>query len=395
MTTTITCPFCNALLPNGGEINRSTCVRCGEAIASEQGRGAPSSISFAKANAARAEPKAAWPAWQKLAGILGLIVIAGGILLWQTRFKSRPTGTIVEAPRTVVAPVDLPGLGYLPASSDVVFAVQVPLLMEKLGAEAESDPAKALGRLGLPEFLVETVEKSSGVGLKNVDQLVVGIGLQKASLPPQIVVVVITRQPFDLADILRRTKAATLKREGRTLHVAKATTGANIALNVHWWSPNSRVLVGSLQARDFDDIPGEPRIGVSHLRAEIGSLIRDRVPSDSSAWLVGWSDKWDQHISPYIFLGVPPFQGRRDLLAPAERLRSLLVAIPQPADKAVSVQMDLKSQSTADEFRATLAERFTNEPITVSGDGSTCQIETAFDIARINSILARLLQEKR
>ena len=124
----------------------------------------------------------------------------------------------------------MPGLGYLPYSCDVVSAIQAPLFMEKLGPQAEADPVKALTDLGLPEIAVDAIESASGVGLKEVDQLVVGIGLER-SLPPQLVIVVTTRKPYDLTALRRRTKANPLKKDGRTLYVAKAGHG----LNIYWW----------------------------------------------------------------------------------------------------------------------------------------------------------------
>jgi hypothetical protein len=323
--------------------------------------------------------------------IVLFVAVGGAVLAWKAPFKSKSTTPASEPEHRVVRPVDVPGLGYLPPSSDVVLAIQVPLLMEKLGPEAEADPAKALGKLGLPEIVVETVEKASGVGLKNVEYLTVGVGLQKASLPPQLVVVVVTRQPYDFPELQRKSKATTLKREGRTLHVAKATG----VVSIHWWSPNNRVLVGTIQARDFDDVPLEPKTGVDHFRPEIATLIRDRLADDSCAWLVGSSDNWVKHISPYIVLGIGPFQGRHDLFAPAERLRSVVVEMPHTADRPVAIQMDLKTANAAAELRGTLKDRFDGEPIEVSGDGETCRVQTAFDISRISSILLRLLQEKK
>lgn len=386
--TPTTCPYCNAVLPTVDDGVRITCPRCGELvhIGNAPLQPVPSTLS---PGAVRAE--ATRSRWPVVAAAAALLAVGAGIVIWQAGIKSRSTTPVNEQPHVVIRPVDVPGLGYLPASSDVVFTIQVPLLMEKLGPEAGDDPAKALTRFGLPEVVVDTVEKASGVGLKNVDQLVVGIGLQKASLPPQLVVVVVTRQPYDFPELLRKTKATTLKREGRTLHVAKATG----VINVHWWSPNNRVLVATLQARDFDDVPAEPRVGVDHFRPEVGALIRDRVAEDACSWLVASSDKWTQHIGPYVLFGIGPFQGRNDLFAPAERLRSVVVAIPHPADRAVNLQMDLKTAAAAEELRTTLRERFEGEPIEVSGDEATCRIETAFDTSRISSILSRLLQEKK
>ncbi len=387
---TATCPYCNAVLPPAEGVARVTCPRCGESIV-----GSNALAGTTPTPPARMRPEVPPPVtrrrWTILAAVIILLAVASGVVfVWQTRFKSRSTVPLGEETRSVVRPVDLPGLGYLPASSDVVLAIQVPFLMDKLGPEAETDPAKALVRLGLPEVVVDTVEKASGVGLKNVEQLVVGVGIQKASLPPQLVVVVVTRQPYDLGQLLRKTKATTLKREGRTLHVAK-TTGV---INVHWWSPNDRVLIGTLQPRDFDEVPNKPHAGVEHFPPEIAELIRDRVADDSCAWLVASSDKWAQAINPYVFWGIPPFKNREDLVSPAERLRSVVVSVPQQYGVPVDIQIDLKTAAGGDQLRANLRERFAHEPIEVTGDGNTCRVTTPFDMARISSVLSRLLQEK-
>jgi hypothetical protein len=383
-----TCPYCNAVLPASHGIGRKICPRCGESIGAAGGalRETPSLSAAPIAKAGKARLR-----WPIAVVVLSILLLGAGILISQTRLRSRSTMPSVESAHQVIRPVDLPGLGYLPASSDVVLAMQMPLLLEKLGPEAEADPAKALVRFGLPETVVEAIEKASGVGFKNVDQLAVGIGLQKGSLPPQLVVVVTTRQPYDFPEILRKTKATTLKKDGRTLHVAKAANG----ISVHWWGPNNRVLIGSLQARDFDEIPNEPILGAGQFRAEIADLIRNRVAEDSCAWMVASSDNWTRHISPYVLLGIGPFQGRHDLFAPAERLRSVVVAIPQPAERPVVVEIDLKTADAADGLRKRLTERFAGEPIDVSGEGATCQVQTAFDLARVSSILSRLVQEKK
>jgi hypothetical protein len=319
-----------------------------------------------------------------------LALVAGVIVLvWNNRTKSRRTTPGVDAPHAVIRPVDLPAVGYLPDSCEMVMAIQIPLLMEKLGPAAQADPAQAIEELGLPESIVETIETTSGVGLKNVDQLVVGVSFKNGSLPPQLVVVVHTRQPFDFQDLLRKSKATTLKREGRTLHVVKSSQ----ILSVFWWSPNDRVLIGTIAARDFDAVPMQPKTGIDHLPPSMNALIRERIADDSCAWLVATSDKWVNHLSPYILLPISPIQGRNDLFAPAERLRSVTIAIPYPADRKLDVQIDVKTAEAGEQLRSTFAKRFEGEPIEVSGDGERCRLQSTFEPARIGPMLGRLIQE--
>src|SRR5262249_23150249 len=159
----------------------------------------------------------------------------------------------------------------------------------------------------------------SGVGLKNVNELVIGMGFEKGSFPPQIVFVVHTRRPYDMSAVAREAKARQLKRDGRMLHVVKASPVPEI----YWWGPNDRVLVATLLAGDLADVPVDPRTGIGHLKPQVAELIRDRVPGDASAWLVAFADQWGDHIRPYTFLPFTPLKGRTDLIAPADRLRSI------------------------------------------------------------------------
>jgi hypothetical protein len=271
-------------------------------------------------------------------------------------------------------------------------AVQIPQLLEKLGPESAADPAGALRHLGVPDSVVEAVERVSGVGLRNVDQLVIGLGFQQGSFPPQIVVVVQTRQPYDLSAVTRRAKARMLKnrKDGRTLYV----TNAAPLPEVYWGGPSDRVLVGTLFARDFEGVPIQPRVGVAHLRPELTALLRDQLPEDACAWVAATSDRWDEHLRPYAILPFTPLRGRTDLIAPAARLRSVTLAIPHGPDRPVDVRLGLKSADSAAELRAVLAERYRGEPVEVTGEEDVCRVQTPFDTARVGSVVSRLIGAK-
>src|SRR4051794_2243347 len=135
-----TCPFCNALLnttPEDGP-GRVVCPRCGEAVgpatqAPPTGRGRPeTAVEVSRVRSRRF----AWIA------VLGLVAVVGGWALWAKWHHIRTPfgGPTPAAQPVVVKPADLPGLGYLPASTDAVLAVQVPLLLERLGPEAQQEP---------------------------------------------------------------------------------------------------------------------------------------------------------------------------------------------------------------------------------------------------------------
>jgi hypothetical protein len=259
--------------------------------------------------------------------------------------------------------------------------------LERLGPDGGADPAEALRRLGVPDPVRETIERVSGVGLRNVDQLVVGLGFQGGSLPPQIVVVVQTREPYSLAALAKQAKARTLKKNGRTLHVASASP----VPEVYWWAPSDRVLVGTISARDYDRVPLAPRAGVAHLPADLGRLLRERVAEDACAWLVASSDKWDEYLVPYMILPASPLAGRRDLLPPARQLRGVAASVPADPDRLAELSVERKSAGTGEELRRTLTERFAGTDTEVTGEGETCILRTRLDRGAMEALVGRLV----
>lgn len=389
MPALLTCPYCNALAPDLVPLpsGRVPCPRCGESFPLPTGVSAGS--AGATSGPATSPPQAARSsrAWYWGGLVLGLLAFAGMLwALWGSRKPRTPATRGTDQP-AVVKPADLPGLGYLPESTEAVLAIQVPPLLEKLGPEAPQDPGKALVRLGLPPAVVDTVEKASGVGLKNVDQLVIGLGFEKWAFPPQLVVVVHTRRPYDLAALTRQAKANTLKKDSRTLHVVKPSP----IPEVYWWGPNDRVLVGTLTARDYEQIPEQPRPGIDHLRPELSRLVRERVADDACAWLVASSDQWRKHLAPYTFLPGSPLTGRGDLLGPAEKLRAVTLSVPHAADGQVDLWIDRKSAEGGEELRTVLAERFAGEPVEVGGEAESCRLQTRFDPGVLERLIGRLV----
>jgi hypothetical protein len=288
----------------------------------------------------------------------------------------------------VVKPDELPGLGYLPESTEAVLAIQVPALLERLAPKAQDDPKQALETLGLPPQVAEILDKASAVGLKNVDQLVVGLSFEGHTLPPLMVVVVHARQPFDLAAIAHQTKAHEQKqRNGRTLYAAKASPLPEI----YWWQAADRVLVATILAKDFESVPGLPRSGIDHLRPAMRDLIRDQVADDSCAWFAASSDKWNQYLWPYTLLPGTPLFGRTDLIKPAERLRTVAISIPHDPEHPVDVRIGEKSAEAGAELRGLMTERFRDEAIEVSGEGEVCRFQMENDAKRITSLVGKLI----
>jgi hypothetical protein len=373
-----TCPFCNALLP----ASVGVCPRCGESVGTRNlesaGQGGP-------AKAPELKKKRRWV-------MVATLLVIAGLGIWAVtanwhRIRSPFGGATPPAQPVVMKPDAMPGLGYLPETTEAVLAIQVQRLLERLGPDAQKEPAKALEALGLPETLAEIVDKASAVGLKNVDQLVIGLGFEKHAFPPEMVIVVHATRPFDLDEIARKSKAHTLKKDGRTLVVAKAGP----LPEMYWWKAADRVLVATILAKDFEGVPGLPRTGIDHLPPALRTLIQERVADDSVAWLAAASDRWHRHLAAYTLFPGTQLQGRNDLLKPAERLRTVVMSVPVDEKEQVDVQIGLASADQASELRGKLTERFRGEDVQVSGEQEMCRIQVKNEPANVRSIFGRLV----
>jgi hypothetical protein len=389
MSVPATCPFCNALVPANAPIagGRVMCPRCGEAVGT--GPVEPT-VNRAETPATGTVDSRTWLISRPALTVILVALIGVGLwAAWANRhhIRSQFAGPAASEKPAVVKPADLPGLGYLPESTEAVLAVQMPFLLERLGPEADGDPAKALAALGLPEAVSELLDQMTAIGLKNVDQMAVGLGFEGHALPPQLVIVVHARQPFNLEAIAQRTKAHAKKKDGRILYVGKA--GA--LPEVNWWQASDRVLIATITARDFAGVPALPRSGIDHLRPGLASLVRERVADDACAWFVATSDKWDQYLQPYVLLPLTPLQGRKDLIKPAERLRSVVLSIPNEPDHPVDVQIAVKSTEAGASLRAALADRFHGEPVEVTGEDEWALVHIPNDLSRIETTVSRLI----
>jgi hypothetical protein len=372
----VICPYCNSLLPASAGLR--ACPRCGESLQAERDARSPQDMLVLP------EERRRW-GWLFLLLVIPLVVI--GITLASLNHKKKASKPGDSTP-AVVKPPDMPGLGYLPGSVELVMAIQLPQTLEKMGPDADKDPAATLERLGLPRTIVETIDRASGVGLKKIDQIVLGAGFEKSAFPPQLVVVVHTKQPYDIDAVAHEAKATGQKREGRTIYTVKGTP------EIDWWSANDRILIATILPRDLEPVPLEPKAGIDHLRPEVAHLIREGISQDSCAWLVASSDDWAKHVKPYTWLPTSPLQGRDDLVAPAERFRSATMSISHAGDGDARIRVEFKNAEAAERYRGKLENRFRSEPIEVSGEAQTVTIRAVFEATLFGSILSRLVGQK-
>jgi hypothetical protein len=201
-------------------------------------------------------------------------------------FRLRRSGADEEIPpaQAAVVPtaaVDLSGLGWLPADSNVVAGIHIA---EALQAPEGQKLLEQL-RAGPAGMALSRIEHWTGLKLEALDHLVAGLHLTNAL--PQLTLVVQTRRPYAPAAI------------ARAVHPAKPTPfpdGTLYRLPVDkvgeaWlWCAAERTLVfrlsfPSAKLDDLKALPRRPTPGAAALAAPLRNCLRERVEKGSLAWL--------------------------------------------------------------------------------------------------------------
>jgi hypothetical protein len=227
---------------------------------------------------------------------IGLIALAGlAVTMLAVQISaqraSRPGLDRDESPVRIVAPAELAGLGYLPTDSDLIAGVHI--------AEAFKDPlareflVKMSFRVGKNEVGLRSIEQWTGVKLRDIDHVALGLRLKNSLLFPRMTLVVRTRLPYDAAAV-RKALQASPAPEPDKKELYKITLGESVLDRVAIvWFADSTTLVLGLSANDFKRVPTTPREGVDNLPPDLVRLMK-QMGKGTPAWLVGSPESWEK-----------------------------------------------------------------------------------------------------
>lgn len=284
-----TCPYCNSQLTELTAGPRPLCPRCGEPLPGTGPSGA-SSASVPPSPGRGAVPSATGHSNRAVAGIIlavmGAFFLVGlGYALWTQSFREKNHPKFDGgALATSTKPFELPGLGYLPADTNLVAAVRpADLLDEGLGKRLLASP-----RPRFVELALSNVEKWTGTTAANIDHLVVGASIVRPDRIPSLTLVVQTRLPYHPATIAKALGSKAVTHQDRPLFRFSFDPAGQGAL----WCMNERVMVlvvrviEAVKIEDLDTIPHKPYDGASGLPAPVREVIA-RMDKDSLAWVAG------------------------------------------------------------------------------------------------------------
>jgi hypothetical protein len=307
----LSCPYCNASVtvsPGTAAGQRVSCPRCGDAftvrepVAGEAGiRQVPSlpppdlaglSLPPRRSNARVAA--------LVLAGMGCMAAVGLGFaLVSQEERRAHDAGIPKKARRApqpepeeplpaVAAPDKLEALGFLPADTDVILGVHAAELgATPAGMRLLQEPIQ----VGRTEINVAGWAKGMGLGLEDVDHLVLGLNAE-AVLPPQFYVVWRTREPFDPEKLRSRLNGQRVAGPNKKGVFRFSVPGLPLPFAMS--CPDNRTAVVALLDTQLEAVPATPVADLAKLRPELRTVLRERREPGSLLWVAGHVENWNK-----------------------------------------------------------------------------------------------------
>ena len=400
----LSCPYCNAAVP-APDVSplsgRVRCPRCGDlfpvlAAGAQTVPSAPQIDDEVRRHRQARETRATRSLKVTLLvglglGVLGVIV--GLSLRHSGDEPAHQPAARVESAKSV-APLEMPGLAYLPKGTDSVIALQLRPLMGAFGGDREDNPRAALAKLGLPDESLGGIERITGFGLDHIDQVVFGMQLN-GGIPRQPVLVVHSRTSYSIDELARRGKAIVEKKGERTYY---RVVPGQFPDKVYWWAPNDRVLVAALESSCLDGISrrGAGSRATICRREKLVKCATGVLTASTYGWAVLDSDHWDQ-IANLVDLLLGKRGGLfEQITEPLSSLRTITLGLNGDGVPALTGWFDLRSVKAAADWRAWLQMKYadTNGKIAVGGAGNRVMVRLPATAEGIRSAIERALPVK-
>jgi hypothetical protein len=396
MSVRLNCPSCNhafdlAAVP---ESRRATCPRCGD-VFPVRGEVAESTAPAAPTlpNAATQTPdtpaKGGWSIGKVAAAALaiGLIGFAVGYVAYSRGAKPEPPPQPEASTAAgVTPPGQLTGLGYLPAESNFVFAIQPGPLIEH-AARTNQEPRDLLARSGLPPQLLAALD-GLGVPLAQIDHLAGGAFLPSGDEDLRVALVLVLKRPLADEDVfLTRLKAKPVpgnkSRHTVTLDKVLITPVlARVAPTVWVFGLNA----GDLAAVDR----GGFGPGGTQFRGGADEGVRRMllsVPPTAAVWAAADDDR-DWAEKPVVKV-LAQSQDAKEWLPVLSGGRGGAFALSFGETPRMALFVRAADAATADRLRAYFGARAAEvESASAGGGGTLARFDAPFDAALVQRMLA-------
>ena len=362
MTFRLSCPSCNTsfTLPALPAEKRATCPRCGDVFPIRSFSEVPDSERYipgpaARANEAIGARKARARRSLSRAVVLvlgmGLMGLIAGFAVYIVKggFQPKPEPVLESQTTTAARPANqLIGLGYLPADTNIVFAVQ-PGPIAAYSAGANKDPREVLVQnlvqAGVPPKWFESLP-DLGISLQQIDHIAGGTYLGEGAVSVRLTVVLVLRKPIENEDdFLHKLKAR--KRSGKERYDIEL---AGFPLQLERVSETIWVL--GWDNKDFQAVEhGGFGAGGKQFPQGLSLAIAEKgIPPDAALWLATNDENWAEKSGVKLLVG--ELMKKKDWLPILANGRSAIVALSFEDPPRLRLLVKTANDATGDQLRA-------------------------------------------
>lgn len=362
----LSCPSCNTsfTVPELPGDRRAACPRCGDVFPLRTWE-----------ETADASPTLVVPSpevgglWSKqlLAIGLALIVLTVGLLVYfnRDRLRGRPTPG-PEAAGTVKPATQLAGIGYLPADTNIAFAVQAgPVLAH--AERTRQDPRGLLVRAGVPNQLFEALARLD-LTLEQIDHLAGGTSLGDGPFEFRFTLVLVLRGALPDEDQFLQKLKARKHAGGKPRYDVELgglpLTLARVSETVWVFGFDGKK---DLQAVERDGFgPGGQQFTPS-----LTGMLVEQVPPAAAAWIATADERWAEKPATKI---AAQFLDKKEWLSVLPQGRAGMLALSFNDAPRVRLHVKTTDEATGQQVRDYF-KRKVSDKMQLGGEGDTAFFE--------------------
>lgn len=278
------CPFCNAVIVEHViPAARTLCPRCAESFSATEWEPTSESRSD-ESGPIRSETRRGLI----LSSLIALALV-GAALVWFRPWGEPPPPRPMQRTAATIPPAALSGLHYLPATANVIIALQPAALLAMTPENEREQPNRMFERLGVPESVLATLARA-GIEPQDIEQIIAGLTLAPAF--PRLTLVVKLRRPADREKLLTAMQAERKPVAGRAVYTTK--------LSLLLFMPIDDVtMLFGLSDEDFARAD-PPNAGIGHWPEAIRESLTQSLDPSSLAWIVTADRDWSKDLQPLI-----------------------------------------------------------------------------------------------
>jgi hypothetical protein len=379
------CPYCQYPGPHSLVGAMQLCAGCGETFPAETlsapVNAAPTLADVIARHQVMRHKKGILSVRKTFIICIGVAVLSFAAGLVYRITQSKPVVEMADPsqPKLPYAPLKIPALRFLPKQLDGILAVQNRFLQQS--PQVLENWAAISQKLKLPDDWAQSLLKNLDTDWANVLEMVVAINFEKQIIPPQLYIVLHTREEIDLDAVLLHPKSKLLTRDKRKL--LQFTGPANIPMVA--WQPVEKYLILTLNEADYDNLPLKAEADGSHLAPTIREAVQAFVLEDMLAWMVLDSEKLANKLGP-LGKTLPP-----DVLAIIESLNGINAGLRTDGDPKIGMTLLTKQEATAAKWREWLIQTFADKEGKIQvGGGKFVFLRFDFEAEVIDILRKRL-----